>query len=683
MTTPRILTPFLLTFAAASAAAQGLLPTQGEVLSAVDDPIASQPGVTIGGSGPFDTAVMDLDGNVLFRARLLGPNISALNERGLFYGRSNGDVRMFLQAGDQEPSLTLPGVTLNTSSSTTGSPTGAGLPSSYTISPYGGLIMFGASLNGPGVVYSGTGINSTAIYWGTPNGLLILARRGDLAPSGGSTLNTAFSSVSQQASALSGTGVAVFKSTLTGGDVNGTENDNAWIMGTPGNLQFLIREADTLLNGAVAIATLGFNAAINDAGMVLHDETLSTTLGNNPATANDDKVILISLPGPVHQILMREGDPAPGTASANYSSSPTLAQGFSQSGQTAFYTALANGDTVVGQNDAAIFAGGIGNVQLVVRKGDTVTGLAVGETLATITSGISYTDHGGVAFIGFVGGPNVGTANDAAVFAGTAGNVRVIAREGDPAPGVPGGVIGSTSGGGLVNGTSTPKMNERGQIIFQPTVLLNGLNYNALYSYDPVRGLELQLLQDESFGTNVNTQQVTNISGPLQFPSGDSSTLGFNNNGDFITRPFFTGTPAASSLSAIVKGHIGAMQATPTAIPASGGTQTFSLDAGVANAGDIYLIAGTASGTRPGFSFQNLNVPLNVDFWFNGSLSAANTTMYTNSLGFLDAQGKATATFNFPNFPAFAGLSLHHAFVVLDLATGPVMASEPTHLLLY
>lgn len=683
MTLTRTLTPILLAFAASSAAAQGLLTTQGEVIAAVDDPIANQPGVTIGGSGPFDTAVMDLDGNVLFRGRLLGPSQSSLNDRGLFFGRSNGDVRMFLQSGQQEPSLTMPGVTLNSSSSTTGSPSGSGLPSSYLISPYGGLIMFGASLNGPGIVYSGAGTNSTAIYWGTPDTLLVLAQRGDLAPSGGSTLNSVFSSVSNQASALSGSGVAVFKSALTGGDVNGGDNDNAWIMGTPGNLHFLLREGDTLLNGDVAIGALGFNAAINDAGMVVHDETLSTTLGNAPATAADDKVILISFPGPVHHILMREGDAAPGTAGAIYSGSPTMAQGFTRTGQAAFTTSLSGGDTVVGQNDTALYAGGIGNVQLVVRRGDTVTGMATGETLNTITSGIAFTDNAGVAFIGFIAGPNVTSDNDAAVFAGTPGNLRIIVREGDAAPGVLGGVIGSTSGGGLVNGTGTPKMNERGQIVFQPTVLLNATNYGALYSYDPTRGLELQLLADDSFGSHVNLQQVTNISGPLQFPSGDSSTLGFNNNGDFIVRPFFTGTPSASSLSAIVKGHIGAMQAVPTSLPGTGGAQNFSLDAGVANAGNLYLIAGTASGTRPGFQFQHLTIPLNADFWFNGSLGAANTTMYMNSFGMLDAQGKATASFNYPNFPALAGLALHHAFVVVNASAGPVMVSEPTGVLIY
>ena len=80
------------------------------------------PGVTIGGSGPFDTPVMDLDGNVLFRARLLNTTGGTLTERGMFFGRANGDVHMFLQAGDQEPSLTLPGVTLNTLSSSTGLP---------------------------------------------------------------------------------------------------------------------------------------------------------------------------------------------------------------------------------------------------------------------------------------------------------------------------------------------------------------------------------------------------------------------------------------------------------------------------------------------------------------------------------------------------------------------------------
>lgn len=673
MNTSRLAASFLLAFAAADAAAQGLLPVRGNVVAATGDAVAALPGVTIGNTGPFDTAVMDRDGNVLFRARLVGTGISTLNDRGLFFGRSSGDLQMFLQSGAQEPSLTLPGVTLNTTTTSTGAPSGGGLPSSYRISPTGGIIMFGASLNGPGVVYTGTGINSTAIYWGTPSNLLILARRGDAAPSGGSVLNSSFSSVSGQPSALNGSGIAAFKSALLGGDVNGTVNDNAWIRGTPNNLSFVIREGDVLPNGA-AIATLGFNVMMNEAGAVLHDETLSTTLGTTPATTNDDKIILITDLAGVHSTLMREGDAAPGTVGAIYFGSPTVAQGFTNAGEGAFLSQLAGGDTNTGINDYGVFGGAPGNVQLYVRKGDALLGMAQGESLGTITSGIAFTSAG-AAFVGFVTGPNVSTANDAAICFAAPGAALILAREGDAAPGIAGGVFSS-----IVNGTSTPVMNGRGQIIFQASVTDANGTINALYSYDPTRGLELQLAGNESFGSNPNMQQVTNISGPLQFGSGDDSCQGLLGDGEFVTRPFFTG----GSLSAIVKGHIGALQGTPDAIPATGGTHTMSVDAGAANAGKLYLVAGTASGTRPGFAFGGMLVPLTADFWFNGSLAAANTAFYSNTFGLLDGQGKATAQLNFPNFPAFAGLSLHHAFVVVDLATGlPTMVSEPKPVLVY
>ncbi len=677
----RSLTPILLALAASSAVAQSLLPTRGEVVAAPGDVIATQPGVSIGGSAPIDTAVMDLDGNVLFRGRLAGPNITVLNERGLFYGRSGGDLRMFLQGSDPEPSGTLPGVTINLASSSTGQPTGSGIPGSYRISPMGGLVMFGAALYGPGIVQSGSTLNNSAIYWGPIGALQILAQRGQTAPSGGSTLNSSFSSVSGQASALNALGVAIFKSTLLGGDVNGSVNNEAWLMGTPGNLQFLIRKGDTLLNGNLAIGALGFNCAINEAGQVLHDETLSTTLGTTPATTADDKVLLVTTAG-VHDILMREGDPAPGTAGALFGT-PTIAQGFTASARAAFHASTTGGDTVAGVNDHAWFEGGVGNLQMIVRRGDAAPGAAVGETFASLASSGSYTDAGGVAFVGFLTGPNVTTANDAGIWAGRAGTLQLIAREGDAAPGIPGGTIGSAGGQGIVNGTGTPVMNERGQILFQVTVVTAAADVRAYYSYDPARGLELQLLEGDTFASRPSLQGVIQISGPLQFPSGDSSVQGFANNGDFVLRPLVPGATISANDGFILKGHLGAMQALPTAIPATGGTQTFQLEGGAANAGRIYLVAGTASGTRPGFPFAGQTIPLNIDWWFDGSLAAANTGFYTNTFGFLDPQGRATASLNFPNFPSLAGLGLHHAFIVVDPSAGLIMVSEPTSLLVY
>lgn len=106
----------------------------------------------------------------------------------------------------------------------------------------------------------------------------------------------------------------------------------------------------------------------------------------------------------------------------------------------------------------------------------------------------------------------------------------------------------------------------------------------------------------------------------------------------------------------------------------AGGTQTLELRAGTARAGDLYLLAGSLSGTSPGLTFDGLNLPLNPDAYFLFSLQVAGQPPYANSVGFLDATGAATASFTLPPSSAasLAGLQLHHAYGTLDPATGLV-----------
>ena len=56
--------------------------------------------------------------------------------------------------------------------------------------------------------------------------------------------------------------------------------------------------------------------------------------------------------------------------------------------------------------------------------------------------------------------------------------------------------------------------------------------------------------------------------------------------------------------------------------------------------------------------------------------TAANTAILAKFSGTLDANGRATASFNVPSgLPPLVGLTLHHAFVAYK-TTGPVMASN-------
>jgi hypothetical protein len=289
--------------------------------------------------------------------------------------------------------------------------------------------------------------------------------------------------------------------------------------------------------------------------MALHEESLSTTLGTSPATSADDSVIFITIAGS-HILVMREGDVAPDATGAPmagiFYGSPTIAQGFGNSGKCAFRCQLTGAVTT--DDDDALFVGDFASTQLVARAGDVVPGTG-GEALAVITSTTSYTDATGVLFGSTLVAPGVGgvaTANDSVLcFAKPGQPLQLIAREGDPCPGMPGFVFGSTTGGSNFGSASSHRSNERGQAMFSLSCN-NGTDLvTLLYSWDPVRGLELQLVGSGVLGDVLGGGIVTSPGSPLQFPSGDGNTIGFNGNGGFALEPSIPGG------SVIVRGYIG------------------------------------------------------------------------------------------------------------------------------
>lgn len=109
-------------------------------------------------------------------------------------------------------------------------------------------------------------------------------------------------------------------------------------------------------------------------------------------------------------------------------------------------------------------------------------------------------------------------------------------------------------------------------------------------------------------------------------------------------------------------------------VPITGGSQALTLDAGPDQAGKIFYVAGTLSGTAPGVSFGNVHVPLNPDAY------TVNPGLVAGYLGVLDATGSSTATFVLPPgvSPSLVGTTLHHAYVtfgssqLLDFASNAV-----------
>ena len=677
-----------LALSAASAAAQSLI-SQGQVLLAEGDAVPGLPGAVLGGASAFDFPVADLSGNVLFRARFTGGGSTTLTDRAYFLGRTRETMQMIVRAGDPEPTGTLgAGTVLIQQSSATLQLQGLG--GSPRISPEGGILVFGASFIGPSIITTGTaatGRNDSALFWGPPGAFIVLAQRG--APTGvnGTLFDTQFGGVGYQSTSINGSGQVAFQATLAGGDVSGTTNNFATFTGSPGSLSAVIRKNDLVPvagGGTCNVGFVGFNTILNRLGWLLHDERFGTG-GSTPATTANDSVLMIWQPGAGNTIIMREGDPAPlPTGTGNYGS-PTIAQGFGLTGGCAF-TCTLTGGTVTTADDSAMFVGGPAGFQLAAREGMPATGIP-GALIGVINTTQSYSDFegGSSAFYCTLtdAGGGVTTANDQSLWIGRPGNLRLIAREGDPAPGfgsVPGFVsatFGSVAAGSV-------QMNELGHVIASGctvalTTATGTSNLSCSYAWDPVNGLQLAFAQGDLITTGVGSIPA-NSTGSVQFPSSDGCPLSLNNQGDVLQRVNFAVN------GAIVRGRLGSNDCTPSAVnTVTGGAHTMRLNAGQANAGQLYLVAAGGSGSRPGLPFGGAIIPLNPDAWTSIGLDLLNAGPWAGTFGVLDGAGKATASFTLPAGLGFlAGADLRHALVVIDFQTLNVLfAGEPCGVKLY
>lgn len=676
---------------AVSAAAQSLF-SQGQVLMAEGDAIPGLAGAVNGGSSSLDSPIMDLDGNMLFRARFTGGTTTAnITDRAYFYGRTIDTLSMVIRGGDPEPSGTLgAGVVMINQLSTSQA---IGIGGSPRLAPRGGWMMFGANLVGPGIVNTGTaatGRNDAALFHGISGTWAVLAQRG--APTGvnGTLFDTAFSGISYQASSLNENGTAAFQSTLAGGDVVGTTNNFAIFCGTPGSLSVVMRKGDLVPvagGGTARVGFVGFNNILNRAGWVLHDERFDATGGTTPATTANDSTLMVWFPGGLNQIVVREGDQAPGLAAGILFGSPSISQGFGQQGGFGFSSTLTGAVTTA--NDNSLWLGGLTSNSLIWREGDA-NPVVAGALNGVNNSTASYSDYqgGSVAFYGTLadnGSLTVTTANDQALWVGRPGNLQMIAREGDPAPGF-------SSRPGFVSATYGPlqagsvQMNDRGQLVWGSTdvnvVDASGpvLVTSCQFCYDPVKGVQLLFQGNETFPTVAGPTSAFN-SGGIQFPSGDGAPLSLNNNGDVCQRVNFT------TGGAIVRSHIGSNNCTPSSISGTiGGVHTMQLDAGAANANLVYLVLCGGAGTRPGFAFGGSQIDLNVDpVWTDFAFNSLNTAPWAGTFGLLDANGRATASFTCPpSIFIYAPQDLKHVLAVVDLATLAVpFAGEPCSMLLY
>ncbi|MCA9286969.1 MAG: hypothetical protein KDA05_00205, partial [Phycisphaerales bacterium] len=455
--------------AATSAGAQSLLTTGGNVIAASGQDVPGLTGVTFGGSGTFDSPVIDENGSVLFRGRMVGMDVVPTNERALFRGSSAATLSMMIRGADAAPDI--PGATLNSASF-------SGIGSGYRLSP-DGRTLWGSSLSGT----SGT-TTDTAIFGGFAGSLVKFVQEGDDAPGTvGAVFSSSFSSPSQQNTAIDRAGRILFKSNLSGGDVSGTTNNEGWFYGTPASIGMMVRKGDDVLGGATA-ASLGFLSQSNMSGQVLFDLTLGGT-----ATVNDNASVWIHTPGAGNSLVLREGDAAPGTVGATFggasgSWSPGIgSNAFNSDGRFVFTAPLLGGDVVAGDNDRGTYIGSAGGHTMVLRRGDAAPGTD-GLFDVVNNSGQALGELDRVVLQSSLRGGTVSAADDTGIWAGTPGALELVAREGGMAPGIVDGTFGSMTGQSMLT-------NALGQVVFNNSVQTPAGSVTSMFAWDPSAGLML------------------------------------------------------------------------------------------------------------------------------------------------------------------------------------------------
>ncbi len=94
----------------------------------------------------------------------------------------------------------------------------------------------------------------------------------------------------------------------------------------------------------------------------------------------------------------------------------------------------------------------------------------------------------------------------------------------------------------------------------------------------------------------------------------------------------------------------------------------------------LYFLAGTTTGTSPGFALGSLAIPLNPDAFFFYTVNHPNMDPYKKTLGFLTSAGEGSARITIPpgSSSSLVGLQLNHAYLVWDVlgGAGAVFASN-------
>jgi hypothetical protein len=343
------------------------------------------------------------------------------------------------------------------------------------LSGYNVFVFRGPVLNDSGQVafranLKGGGVDSTnkVGVWSEGSGNLgLVARTGDPAPGGG-TFGTVVN-VELFSPNLNNAGQTVFYGALTGGDMG------IWSQGS-GGLALVAREG-TPAPGTTSVVSFSFAPFLPDFAPDLAIPPLLNNAGKTSLSGflkgsgtdfTNNTGIWTGGSGSL-ALVVRAGIHAVGMPSGvNYYYGPS-SYALNDVGQNAFYSSLI-GNGVNDTNNLGYWSGQAGNVALVARMGDPAPGTPPGVIFGAPFGSHGFNNAGKIAIEGFLAG-NVDDTNDEGLWSNVSGSLALVARKGSQAAGAPVGV-----NYGTFTNSGWPVLNDAGQIAFITELAGTGVN---------------------------------------------------------------------------------------------------------------------------------------------------------------------------------------------------------------
>ncbi len=363
--------------------------------------------------------------------------------------------------------------------------------------PAGNRVAFTTLLSGLSVTFA----NDTCVYTGDPSAPSLIAREGDSAPT---SFGETFDFVS--APSINATGTILFRSTLA-------PSGTALFRKVPaGALTTLTRDGTPVDNSSTVLVgsqIFGNRFAIDGAG---NGYCIAELSGSSVTSA--DRYALLRAATAGTSTVARTGITIPPDVPVQV---PAIRFDFFEcvnanaNGDVVFTASLSN---VPLSTDRGIWLAKGGALSTIAREGGAAPGLP-GVAFALVGLAIGIGDEGSVAFGAILSGSGVTTNNDQALWLGPPGAVKLLVREGDPAPGLDPGVVFDELLF-LSFGEHAPAISPMGRAAFLGRVRGPGItaaNNDCLWVQDGNGGLRLVIRE----GTLV--------------PSANAMNAGIGNNG--------------------------------------------------------------------------------------------------------------------------------------------------------